>query len=73
MGFGGSRTVEKIYTCDGTFDCMNFGILNLEAFSTEKQGIVNKIEYFGKTMSHQLLKKIGESGKKLTSCLSMGD
>ena len=38
MGLGGIRTVEKIYTCDGTFDRMNFGILNLEAFSAEKKG-----------------------------------
>ncbi len=65
MGLGGIRTVEKIYTCDGTFDCMNFGILNLEAFSAEKKGIINKIEYFGKTMSDELLKKIGESGEKI--------
>ena len=61
MGLGGIRTVEKIYTCDGTFDCMNFGILNLEAFSAEKR-IINKLKT-GKTMSDELKKKIMSSRK----------
>ena len=73
MGLGGIRTVEKIYTCDGTFDCMNFGILNLEAFSAEKKGIINKGEYFSETMSTQLLRKLVSLEKKLIYCLSMGD
>ena len=60
MAFGGSDTIQKIYTCDGTYDCMNFQALNLSDFDSKKMNSIDKVHYLGKTMSTELLRKIHE-------------
>ena len=57
INFGGLYSIERFWTCDGTFDCMNFNDLKTTGFSEEKSKSVRKIEYYGKTMSTELLKK----------------
>ena len=57
INFGGLYSIERFWTCDGTFDCMNFNDLEITSFSDEKSKSVRKIEYYGKTMSTELLKK----------------
>ena len=58
MACGGTDSIEKIYTCDGTYDCMSFEDLDYSMFSAEKLNSVKKIEYFGNTMSTTLLQKL---------------
>ena len=57
INFGGLYSIERFWTCDGTFSCMNFNDLEITSFSDEKSKSVRKIEYYGKTMSTELLKK----------------
>jgi len=55
ISFGGLKTINKVYTCDGTFDCLELEKFK-ESFSVEdKINAIEKIEYFGKTMSTDML------------------
>ena len=62
IAFGGSETIQKIYTCDGTYDCMNFKDFDLSLIDVRKVNAINTIEYFGKTMSTDLLRKLHNDG-----------
>ena len=62
MAFGGSSTLENIYTCDGTYDCMSFDGVKIDYSTDEKRESVKKIRYMGKTMSTDMLKKLKEEG-----------
>ena len=55
ISFGGLKTINKVYTCDGTFDCLELEKFK-ESFSVkDKINAIEKIEYFGKTMSTDML------------------
>ena len=56
--FGGRATIEKIYTCDGTFDCLDFSDLKDRVGNLEKTKAMDNIRYFGKTMSHEVLEVV---------------
>ena len=56
--FGGRDTIEKIYTCDGTFDCLDFSDLKERVGNLEKTKAMDNIRYFGKTMSHEVLEVV---------------
>ena len=58
MSFGGKDTIEKFYTCDGTFDCLDFSSLKALLKNEENTPCIDKIRYFGKTMSHSLLETV---------------
>ena len=55
MSFGGIKTVEQIYTCDGTFDCLDLDKLKNSFSNRKKIEAIGKITYFGKTMSTAML------------------
>ena len=63
--FGGVNSVEKLYTCDGTFDCLNFLDYKKGPFQPEKVQAIEKVDYFGKTMSTALLNKMRDDGVRL--------
>ena len=55
---GAESSLENLYTCDGTFDCLNFS-----EFRLKNQ---DRIKYFGKTMSTEMLQSlINKNSKKL--------
>ena len=56
--FWGRDTIEKIYTCDGTFDCLDFSDLKERVGNLEKTKAMDNIRYFGKTMSHEVLEVV---------------
>ena len=66
---GGRTSISELYTCDGSYDCLNFSDYKHDGLDGE---VVDRIKYFGKTSSTDLLKKIHSEGKKLDLILSMG-
>ena len=64
MCCGGSSSLHILYTCDGTFDCMDFGVFEDSALSKEKKNSIRKIKYFGKTMSTEMLQAGKDEGDK---------
>ena len=64
IALGGMDSIERIYTCDGTFDCLNLTELSSQ-LSPEKSRAVKNIRYFGKTMSFDMLGKISEEQQKI--------
>jgi predicted O-methyltransferase YrrM len=65
LAFGGKDSIREFYTCDGTFDCLDFNLLDLTGLESVKQNAVNRIQYFGKTMSTSLLQELKGKGVKL--------
>ena len=65
LAFGGKDSIAKLYTCDGTFDCLDFNALDLTSLEKVKQNTVTRIQYFGKTMSTSLLQELKGRGVKL--------
>jgi len=61
MAFGSAKTVQNIYTCDGTYDCMKFAELDMSFANEYKVDAIKKIEYFGKTMSTVMLQHLDEN------------
>ena len=60
MAFGSAKTVQNIYTCDGTYDCMKFTDMDVSFANENKVNAIKKIEYFGKTMSTVMLQRLDE-------------
>ena len=54
----------ELYTCDGSYDCLNFSDYKNDMFEGGGGEIIDRIKYFGNT-SHRSLKKIHSEGKKL--------
>ena len=65
ISFGGQESIEDVYTCDGTYDCLNFNDYKTGELPREKANCIDRIRYHGKTMSTDLLGKILESNKKV--------
>lgn len=65
IAFGGRDSIEQLYTCDGTFDCLDFNTLKSPDIEKAKLEAITQIQYFGKTMSTSLLKELKEKGVKL--------
>jgi len=63
--FGGQASISELYTCDGSYDCLDFSDYKNEGFGPERGKIIDRIKYFGKTSSTDVLKKIDSEGKKL--------
>ena len=65
MSFGGSDTINKVYTCDGTFDCLDLEKLKTCFSNREQVNSIGKIEYFGKTMSTDMLNTLRNKDVKI--------
>ena len=65
-------SLEAIYTCDGTYDCMDFSVVSDSKFSKLKILNCEKISYFGKTMSTEMLRKLQEKNIKIDFCFIDG-
>ena len=63
--FGGRASISELYTCDGSYDCLNFSDYKNEGFGPDRGEIIDRIRYFGKTSSTDVLKTILSEGKKL--------
>ncbi len=63
--FGGRLSISELYTCDGSYDCLNFSDYKNDMFEGDGGEIIDRIKYFGNTSSTDLLKKIHSEGKKL--------
>lgn len=72
MASAAGEGLEAIYTCDGTYDCMDFSLLDGSDFSQSKISNGKKIKYFGKTMSTEMLGEILQTGKKIDFCFIDG-
>ena len=46
LAFGGKDSIAKLYTCDGTFDCLIFNALDLTSLEKVKQNATTRIQYF---------------------------
>lgn len=66
------ENLERIYTCDGTYDCMDFSLLDGCNLPDSKTINRKKISYFGKTMSTEMLEKIREQNFKIDFCFIDG-
>ena len=64
MACGCASTLTELYTCDGTYDCMNFDDFKELDLNKDKLDAINKIKYFGKTMSHDMFAEIKNLNKK---------
>ena len=64
MGFGGYSSLQKLHTCDGTFDNLDFNRFKEICGSINKHNLISKISYYGKTFSTDMLTKIKERGEK---------
>ncbi len=65
ISFGGINSVEKIFTCDGTFDELDLKVIQQNLPNSEKVSSIEKINYFGKTMSTDMLTKVKEQGNEI--------
>jgi hypothetical protein len=65
MAFGAAGKLTDLFTCDGSFDCMNFDELKSSHFSDEKMEAIKKIHYYGNTMSHDMFAQIAKLNKKV--------
>ena len=63
--FGGRFSIDEMYTCDGTYDCLDFSAYKTEHLGSEKMNCIDRVHYFGKTMSTVVLKKLVAEGKKV--------
>ena len=55
--FGGEKSISELYTCDGSYDCLNFSDYKNEGFGADRKKTIDRIKYFGKTSSTDVLKK----------------
>ncbi len=65
MAFGGLDSINQIYTCDGTFDCLDLEKLKKNFSVKEKFNAIDKISYFGKTMSTDMLNTLKSKDVKI--------
>jgi predicted O-methyltransferase YrrM len=65
MAFGGLDNINQIYTCDGTFDCLDLEKLKKNFSDKEKINAIDKISYFGKTMSTDMLNTLKNKNIKI--------
>ena len=65
MAFGGLDSINQIYTCDGTFDCLDLEKLKKTFSVKEKFNAIDKISYFGKTMSTDMLNTLKSKDVKI--------
>ena len=65
LAFGGKDSIEGLFTCDGTFDCLDFNSLKIQDLAKQKKEMIGRIKYFGKTMSTTLLQELKGKGVKL--------
>lgn len=72
MSSAAGESLETLYTCDGTYDCMDFPALDGSGFAQLKVSNIQKISYFGKTMSTDMLKTLQEQSAKLDFCFIDG-
>ena len=61
---GGKDSIERLFTCDGTFDCLDLRklALSLKGLSSN---LKENLTYFGKTMSHVMFQKIIQDSLKV--------
>ena len=72
MSAASEENLEGIYTCDGTYDCMNFSLIDKSEFSKSKISNGKKISYYGKTMSTEMLRRLQEKKIKIDFCFIDG-
>ena len=65
MAFGGLDSINQIYTCDGTFDCLDLERFKKTFSVKEKFNAIDKISYFGKTMSTDMLNTLKSKDVKI--------
>ena len=60
MALASADSLKLLSTCDGTFDCLDLTSFKKISSSDQKNKSVEKIRYFGKTMSTDMLKNLRE-------------
>ena len=61
MALAAADSLKSLSTCDGTFDCLDLSLFKKISLSDQKNKSVEKIRYFGKTMSTDMLKNLREN------------
>ena len=65
MALASSESLNSLDTCDGSFDCWDSTLFKNISESQSKNKSVEKIRYYGKTMSTDMLGSIAQEGKKV--------
>ncbi len=64
LALGSYNSLSKIYTCDGTFDSLDFKRFENLFREVRKDKLASMIDYYGKTFSTAMLTDIKGKGKK---------
>ena len=61
MTLAAADSLKSLHTCDGTFDCLDLNIFKQISSCDRKNKSIDKIKYYGKTMSTDMLKKLKDN------------